>query len=44
MLSFTDYVPPFNSTVVECLSARGAIMMGKTNMDEFAMGYTAVCR
>ena len=33
-----NYVPPFNATVVERLFQNGAVMMGKTNMDEFAMG------
>src|SRR5438309_10271096 len=32
------YVPPYSATVVERLDAAGAVMMGKTNLDEFAMG------
>lgn len=32
------YVSPFDSTVVERLQAAGAILLGRTNMDEFAMG------
>ena len=32
------YVPPYTATAVERLAAAGAPMLGKTNMDEFAMG------
>ncbi|KAK2843853.1 hypothetical protein Q7C36_012068 [Tachysurus vachellii] len=32
------YFPPFNATVVQKLLDQGAVLVGKTNMDEFAMG------
>lgn len=32
------YVPQYSATTVERLEASGAVLLGKTNMDEFAMG------
>lgn len=37
-LLLEDYVPPFDATAVERLRNAGAIVIGKTNLDEFGMG------
>ena len=34
-----DYTSPFDATVVRRLKAAGAVVAGKTNLDEFGMGF-----
>ncbi|MGN1148077.1 MAG: amidase, partial [Lachnospiraceae bacterium] len=35
-----NFIPTFSAQAVEDLEAAGAVILGKTNMDEFAMGST----
>lgn len=37
-----NYVPPYTATVVNKLQKHGGLLMGKTNLDEFAMGCGSV--
>lgn len=37
-----NYASPFGATVVQKLGAAGALISGKTNLDEFGMGYVFI--
>jgi Asp-tRNA(Asn)/Glu-tRNA(Gln) amidotransferase A subunit family amidase len=40
----SNFTSPYNAAVVESLEAAGAIVAGKTNLDEFGMGYVVYQR
>ena len=35
----SEFISCYTATAVQCLLSSGAVLIGKTNMDEFGMGY-----